>query len=715
MPDLFGGGDDDFRAANPRREVPALVDGDTAVFDSTIILEYIEDRWPHAAAAAGGAGGARPRAHDRGALRHVLRGDQLGGLRDARLPARHRRRSPSSCWRAPPSRSAGVNAYLERQLGERRCFNGERFGWGDLAVVPLRARRRDERQRARRRLGAWRPGSSACARGRASRRPSSEAMHSLGGFQMLPELVRSGHFVREYRDHRLEWMMRSGGAEIVLEGMRAAQHPLHARAAVEPCGAGCCSAPRCGRAGGVADRLRPGAPERLSGAHRDELAAQASTALGRAVTFATIGVSLRGGGSARVTDLRVADDPRFGGGDFVRAESAVVAVSLLDAPRGRLRVRSVVIDSPSRTGPRQPRLERRLAARPARDQPVRSATAAGRATPLPASDAANTDAHLPLESITLRDGTVAVATAAASRRRVVDRPGGAGADAAGGGASRALRGSPRVVRCRATQRALDGASPRAPRDADVRARWDPVPIAALEAIVPTLGELARRTAGSAATSTSSARSTTRTRPRRSARPADRHARPPRLAIRFPAIGTAVADLSGSCALAPMPSSCAETPRDSATRRWRWVPARAAGGGVAQCRLTAATSTCATERGDGVLHGAGVDATRRRSMPSRRAATVQVADGRCATRPSAIERRRDLQDGPSRCRAAGEDVRRYRARGGGCTGANGPHPTVPPPGDLRACRSERPRRSAQQGRPARRWTPRRRPAADDERP
>src|SRR5205823_1292468 len=35
-----------FRALNPRLEVPTLVDGDTAVFDSTVILEYIEDRWP---------------------------------------------------------------------------------------------------------------------------------------------------------------------------------------------------------------------------------------------------------------------------------------------------------------------------------------------------------------------------------------------------------------------------------------------------------------------------------------------------------------------------------------------------------------------------------------------------------------------------------------------------------------------------------------------
>ena len=41
-----GGAQGDFLVANPRAEVPALVDAETAVFDSTIILEYIEDRWP---------------------------------------------------------------------------------------------------------------------------------------------------------------------------------------------------------------------------------------------------------------------------------------------------------------------------------------------------------------------------------------------------------------------------------------------------------------------------------------------------------------------------------------------------------------------------------------------------------------------------------------------------------------------------------------------
>ena len=35
-----------FLEASPRGEVPALVDGEARIFDSTIILDYVEDRWP---------------------------------------------------------------------------------------------------------------------------------------------------------------------------------------------------------------------------------------------------------------------------------------------------------------------------------------------------------------------------------------------------------------------------------------------------------------------------------------------------------------------------------------------------------------------------------------------------------------------------------------------------------------------------------------------
>ena len=71
------------------------------------------------------------------------------------------------------------------------------------------------------------PAGSGLARwlDRVRERPSvqrvvAEAMASMSGFEMLPQLVASGLFVREYRDHRLEWMLRSGGTDIVLDGMQ---------------------------------------------------------------------------------------------------------------------------------------------------------------------------------------------------------------------------------------------------------------------------------------------------------------------------------------------------------------------------------------------------------------------------------------------------------------------------------------------------------------
>ena len=40
----------DVVALNPKRQVPVLVDGDVVVYDSTIVLEYLEDRYPEPAA-----------------------------------------------------------------------------------------------------------------------------------------------------------------------------------------------------------------------------------------------------------------------------------------------------------------------------------------------------------------------------------------------------------------------------------------------------------------------------------------------------------------------------------------------------------------------------------------------------------------------------------------------------------------------------------------
>jgi glutathione S-transferase len=219
IPDLLGGGDAEFHAANPRREVPALVDGATAVFDSTIILEYIEDRWPAPPLLPHGAA-ARARARTLEELCDTYYEAINWAVFEVRVFERATGALADRLLARASTQVAGVNAYLDRQLGQEPYFNGAHFGWSDLAVVPVV-------HAAAMSGNAPAPGSAlAVWLDRARSRPSvaqtfEEVAGSMDGFQMLPQLVRSGQFVREYRDHRLEWMLRSGGLEIVLEAMQA--------------------------------------------------------------------------------------------------------------------------------------------------------------------------------------------------------------------------------------------------------------------------------------------------------------------------------------------------------------------------------------------------------------------------------------------------------------------------------------------------------------
>jgi len=218
IPDLFSGGDAEFQSANPRQEVPALIDDGTAVFDSTIILEYVEDRWPEPALLPRGAA-ARARVRMLEELCDTYFEAVNWAVFEIRIFQRATDAQADELLARAAQQVGGVMAYLDRQLGTDQFFNGKDFGWGDLSVVPYvhAAAASGHAPAAGSGLAAWLD--------RMRTRPSiektlGEAEHSMGGFQMLPELVRSGVFVREYRDHRLEWMLRSGGVEIVLEGMR---------------------------------------------------------------------------------------------------------------------------------------------------------------------------------------------------------------------------------------------------------------------------------------------------------------------------------------------------------------------------------------------------------------------------------------------------------------------------------------------------------------
>ena len=215
-PDLIGG-DAEWERENPRREVPTLVEGETRVFDSTVILEYLEDRWPEPAMLPA-APGERARVR---MLEDVCDG-QVEAINWGVYEVRYFGRAPGAPGEQLVARAGeqwrGVHAWLERELGERTWFNGAAFGWGDLAVFPFVA--------AAAGLGfapsAGSPLAGWLARAgdrESTRRVLAEAAASMGTFAEVPKLIASGGWVREYRDHRLEWMMRSGGVDVVLDGI----------------------------------------------------------------------------------------------------------------------------------------------------------------------------------------------------------------------------------------------------------------------------------------------------------------------------------------------------------------------------------------------------------------------------------------------------------------------------------------------------------------
>lgn len=214
-----GGAAGAFVEANPRAEVPALVDGETAVFDSTVILEYLEDAYP-----------TPPMLPNTPAERARVR--MLEEVMDTHFEAinwglselRWFRRAEGDLGKAIEAaakrQTEGFFDWLERQLGDREWFNGETFGWGDLAVVPYLngSAGHGLPPPTGSRLAAW--------HARANARPSvadttAEAAASSRASTMpnVAELVEKGLFKREYRDHRLEWMIKSGGVEVVLKGL----------------------------------------------------------------------------------------------------------------------------------------------------------------------------------------------------------------------------------------------------------------------------------------------------------------------------------------------------------------------------------------------------------------------------------------------------------------------------------------------------------------
>ena len=222
LPNAIGSGtaESNFAKSNPRGEVPALVDGDVSVYDSTIILEYIEDRWPTPSLLPT-APGERARVR---MLEDVLDTHFEAitwGLSEIRYFGRGAGVLGDSMFLRGQEQIRGWYRWLSDQLGSREWFNGETFGWGDLCVVPF--------VNGAVGFGVQPEGTLAQWLVRANERPSvaqcrvaAEAVSfASSGISLtaVKQAMDQGLFKREYRDHRLEWMIKTGGIEVVIDGI----------------------------------------------------------------------------------------------------------------------------------------------------------------------------------------------------------------------------------------------------------------------------------------------------------------------------------------------------------------------------------------------------------------------------------------------------------------------------------------------------------------
>jgi glutathione S-transferase len=220
LPESLGTGrtDGPFGIDNPRAQVPVLVDGQTRIFDSTIILEYIEERWPDPPLLP-----RTPQARAAARMTEDVCDTQYEavtwGFGEVATFGRATGPLADTLRSAAARQTAALQDWLSGRLGAGPWFGGTAFGWADVAVAPLlhRSVLNGMGPAPGSRLNTWyhllleRPSVNATF---------AEYAAAAARMPATIEAFRSGAKVREYRDHRLEWMIRSGGIEVVLAGLR---------------------------------------------------------------------------------------------------------------------------------------------------------------------------------------------------------------------------------------------------------------------------------------------------------------------------------------------------------------------------------------------------------------------------------------------------------------------------------------------------------------
>jgi glutathione S-transferase/RNA polymerase-associated protein len=206
-----------FVEASPRAEIPALIDGEVQVFDSTVILEYLEDKWPTPALLPK-TPAERARVRMIEDIMDSVYEPNNWGLMEV---TRFKRASGPLAEKLVAFAKANIEQlqdWLDGQLGDRTWFNGDRFGWGDLAVAPYvnRSAVAGYAPAKGSRLATWFE--------RVNQRDSiatviDQMKKVVANLPDFAALLAEGKIKRQYRDHRLEWIIRGGGISVVQEGI----------------------------------------------------------------------------------------------------------------------------------------------------------------------------------------------------------------------------------------------------------------------------------------------------------------------------------------------------------------------------------------------------------------------------------------------------------------------------------------------------------------
>lgn len=208
----------EFAGSSVRLQVPSLIDGEAQVFDSTIIMEYLEDKYPEPALLPADPA-ARAEARMIEDLCDTVYEAINWGLGEVRFFRRADGARAEEMRANAARQTAELLDWLTEKLGDRTWFNGDTFGWADIAVAPYvnRSFFYDIGTPEGAPLTLWRE--------RLIERPSvkqtfAEFEEAAKGMMGAHERLADPNFRREYRDFRLEWMVKSGGLDIVLEGMK---------------------------------------------------------------------------------------------------------------------------------------------------------------------------------------------------------------------------------------------------------------------------------------------------------------------------------------------------------------------------------------------------------------------------------------------------------------------------------------------------------------